>query len=515
MPKRAYISPSPKAYAITPQALQRDIAVDRQVKWDEQTIIWGDFDDLPMRIMNAVNKSQTTTSCLSTKEAFIMGSGFTDEGLMTHVIDKDGTTLWDFHTQICPYLTVLEAFSVNFKFDRTGKITSSYVIGAESCRFLRPVGKSKEITHIKFNPYFGTHEYTPDFTSCFPVFDIGSVKEQVKTIDDKYQGQIFFFGTVRPPYKFYPVPKYWSGEEWIYTDAGIKTYHRSNLDNGFFNSAMINVIGDPNQPSKNPKYMKEETGTDNMKRKKSTHTIGQEFDEQIGGSLAGTRKGGTAWVVWSLNKDQAINVQAFPVNANADILTGTFNDAIKGICIATEIDPILLTLQNNGLANAGDSVRAVIEYTQSKVSKQQKVLENFYNKVMLPNLQSKVKQEVKIKNYIPIQTQVVVEDKFWNILTDSEKKAFVKEKVQGMSEIIQIPEVIVDEETGEPLTPTETQLNESISKLSGMDIIRMQAIARKYAKGEITLEQAKLLLKAKGLTDIDVNTWLGITEVTE
>lgn len=513
MPRKTPSSPSLKVYG--PVSLTRDVAIDRQVKWDEQTIKWGPSDDLPLRIMDAVNKSQTTTSCLDTLESFMAGSAFTDEGLMTAPIDEKGTTLWDFHCQTVPYLSKLEAHSVNFKFDRTGKITNAFVTGTESCRFVRPVGKSKEIDFIKFNPYFGTAEDNQDFTTVFPVFDLAKVKEQIKTIDEAYQGQMYFFGTVRPPYKFYPVPKYWSAEEWIYVDAGIKTYHKSNMENGFFSSAMINVIGDPNQPSKNPKYMTEVTGSDGVKRKKSTITIGEELDINMSESFSGARKGGTAWVFWSLNESQAVKLSAFPVNANFDILSGTYNDAIKGICTATGIDPILLTIQNNGLANAGDSVRAVIEYTQSKVARQQQYLENFYNKIMLPNMQKKVKQEVKIKNYTPIATSVTVDEKFWNVLSESEKKDFVKQNVKGMSEVIKEPELIIDENTGEPITPAETLLNEAISKMSGIDVIRIRSIARQFDKGELTFDQAKLLLKGRGLSDVDVNTWLGVEAPSE
>ena len=228
--------------------------------------------------------------------------------------------------------------------------------------------------------------------------------------------------------------------------------------------------------------------------------------------FSGGRKAGTAMVLWSLNKDQAVNIQAFPSNVQFDLLSGTFTDAIKGICIATEVDPILLAIQGNGLVNSGDSIRAVIEYMQSKVVRQHKILETFYNKIMLPNLQTRTKGEVKIKNYSPISLSVTVEDKFWNVLSDQEKKEFVKKSVPGMQEIIKDEQVTTDPETGEPLSPVETQLNEKIADLSGLQIIRMQSIARKFNKGEITLDQAKLLLKNFGLDELEINTWLGITE---
>jgi len=515
MPVKKSISPSIKAYSASPSGLSRDIAVDRQVKWDEQTLIWGDHDDLPLRIMNAVNRSPTTIQCLSTIESFIAGSGFTDEGLMTMPIDEDGTTLWEFHTKIAPYLSLLESFAVNFRFNLKGKITESLVTGVESCRFKRPAPKSKEINIIKQNPYFGTAEYNQDYTSEFQVFDPETVKEGLK-LGNGYGGQIYFFGTVRPPFKFYSVPKYWSAEHWIYVDAGVQEFNRQNLDNGFFQSALINVIGDPNQPSKNPKYMREETGTDNVKRKKSTKTVGEEFDEQMSSAFSGKSKAGTAMVLWSLNKDQAVNVSAFPVNSQFDILSGTAEEARKGICIATGVDPILLAIQGNGLVNSGDSIRAVIDYMQSKVTKPQQTLENFYNKIMFPNMEKPPKAEVKIKNYIPITTAVTVDEKFWATLKDSEKRDFTKKNIAGMQEIIKDELVTADPETGEEISPQETKLNEKITDLTGRQMQQLNRITRQFSKGEITIEQAKLLLKnGFQFDDIDVSTWLGVEGQTE
>lgn len=512
MPKKPAISPHVSVYG--PVALEREVQTDRQARWDEETLIWGDADDLPLRILNAVNKSPTTMGCLDATEAFISGSGFTDEGLMNMVVDKDGTTLWELHCQLAQSMTYLESFGVNFKFDQKGRITNSYHQGPECLRFVK--SKTKKIETIKHNPYFGTAEYKIDFTTCYPVFDISKVEEQVQTALEtgEYGGQMYFWGTTRPPYKFYPIPKYWTGEKWIYVDAGIQEFHKENMDNGFFQSVLFNIIGDPNQKSRNPKYMKLETQTDGSTKRVPDKTIGEELDDQMSKKFAGTKKAGGAMVFWSQNADSSVKITAFPVNAQFDVLAGTFQDAIKGICIATKVDPILLALQGNGLINSGDSARAVIEYMQSKVVRHQKVLENFYNTIMLPNLQTKTQAKVVIKNYSPISLSVTVEDKFWEVFSDAEKKEYVKKNVPGAQEIIKDPPQVVDPQTGEPLTPEETQLSEGLSKLSMIEIVRIQGIVNRFRKGLLTIDVAKQLIKAKGLTDLEINTWLGV-EPTE
>jgi hypothetical protein len=102
------------------------------------------------------------------------------------------------------------------------------------------------------------------------------------------------------------------------------------------------------------------------------------------------------------------------------------------------------------------------------------------------------------------------------VLTDKEKKDFVKKNVPGMSDIIQEEQQVVDPETGEPLTVEETQINEKLTNLTGKQQIQLNRITRQFGKGEISADQAKLLLKQGfGFSDLDVNTWLGIVEPTE
>ena len=229
-------------------------------------------------------------------------------------------------------------------------------------------------------------------------------------------------------------------------------------------------------------------------------------------NFSGVSKAGKALVLWSLNSDQAVKVSSFPVTNQFDVLSGTFTDAIKGICIATGVDPILLAIQGGGLVNSGDSTRAVIEYMQAKSIKSQRVLENFYNTVMIPNLQVKTEARVQIKQYSPIDTAITVEDKFWDVLTDNEKKDFVKKNIPGMADIIAEVTTLVDPETGEELTPEETQLNDNLTNLTGRQQIQLNRISRQFNKGEITFEQAAQLLKQGfGFDDADVNIWLGVT----
>lgn len=442
MKREPKFSPHVSVFNITakgePEALTREEVTINQVRKDTDTIVLGSDDALPLRILQAVDDSPTTTACIGTIEQFLKGSGFTDEKLMDVVINKEGQTLYDLHCQICQYVANLEGFALNFKYSGSHKITNVYILGLESCRFKTPAQNNKEIEVIKYNPYFGTDQWRLIKTKDYPTFDLDKINEQIKNgsgLPDSYEGgnaypgQVYYWGSTRPLYKFYPVPKYWSGSKWIYVDGNIQTFHKENLDNGFFQSALLNVIGNPNLMSEDPRYMTELKGADGVMRKKATKTNAQVFDEMMQASFSGVKKAGTAMVLWSQNADNAAKVSAFPLNTSFDVLSGTFKDAILGITIATEVPGILANLpQPAGFSSQGDFMQTSIELMWSRIASKHKMLENFYNNILLPNLAKGAKGKVKIVNFTPVTSQKV-DPAFWDVMSDIEKRKFVQQNV--------------------------------------------------------------------------------------
>lgn len=501
------VSPNPDFFSRTPSALIRDVSTTDQKRWDEGTIIWGENDDLPLRVLEAVEESPTTTSCLDVHTDFISGAGFSDPELMGMVIDKEGTTLWDLHCQFAEYEAKLEGFSCNFKYTADGKIAYAYNLPIEFNRFVKPkADKDKRITHIKYNPYFGTKLYSADYTSIYNVFDLKSVLNEYTAEGNNYKGQVYFAASTRALYKFYPVPKYWTGKKWIYVDGKIQEFHAENLDNGFFQSVLLNIIGDPNQLSKNPIYQKTVIGEDGIKRKESDGTtVGQEFNNMMSTKFSGSKKSGTVMALWSQNKETAPELSAFPTNSNFDVLQGTFTDAIRGITIATKTPAILANLpqQASSLGSDGAAFQKAIELMQSRSVVPKRKLENFYNNILLPNFQTKTSARVKILEYKPVSTIVEIDDKFWDVLNPEEKRKFVKDNFPNVS--IQEPVL-----PAPGVAPTEpVQVNELFTNLAPKQLQGIQRIVRKYNKDELTYEQAKQLLKdGFAMTDDKVNVWL-------
>lgn len=521
--KKSFISPSPVATYVggkSPEALKRERSTDSQVVWNEDTIRFGNDDCLPMRIASIVDKSPATKSCINTRAKFIKGAGFTSKDLMKKKIDKNGTTLWQLHSQLSSILALFDGFSANFQFDTTSKITNAYVLPFQGCRLEKP-DDNGDINTIKYNPYFGTDQYKKELTDEYPVFAPELVNKQAsdfKKEGKKFKGQAYYYGKTSPMHIFYPVPDYWSGEFWINVDAKIQEFHANNLDKNFLLSVIWNVIGDPSAASKNPKYNRTVTGTDGIKRIENPKTVGEEFNEMISNALAGSSQGGAGIAFWSGNADTATKVSAFPTNSNHELFTTLQNLTTKNITIATQTPGILANISEGvNLGSDGNEMRAAIELQQSRVVEEQQILMDFYNEILLPNLAEPTEERVEIVNFTPITVPVDMEDKFWEVLTPAEKRKWMAKNVPGIEldpvlETTQTTAAPTVDDDGNVIDPppaeTAPTVNDALKGLKLSDINRMSSIVAKVANGKMTYDQAKIILQGYGLTEEQINAWL-------
>lgn len=517
--KKSFGSPNPEVFTVGPVALTRDIVTQSQVDRKEETIIWGVNDDLPLRILAAVNSSPTTTSCLDKIEKFTQGAKFNDQGLMDMAINKDGMTLWELHQHICHSMACLEGFAVRFTFDNKGRVINIYPMDIESLRFKRPLNeKSREITQVVYNPYFGTEQYKREFSKTYNLWNPSQVMNQIRGEGDTFAGQVFFYGSIRKPYKFYPVPKYWTGEKWIYVDGGIQEYHKSNIDNGFFVSVLLKMIGDPNQPSKNPRYATETTGTDGIKRAgKPSKTVGEEFNEMMGRTFSGAKKGGAVMTWWAMNEKEQASVEAFPSNTNFDLVSGTFMDTIRGITIATNTPAILANLpqQASSLGSDGNAMQKAVELMQARCAPDQRTLESFYNNILFPSMAKPPQQKVKIVNYNPISVIPEIPDYLWEWMNDTEKQNFVTDnyptiKVDVLRTVAPVAAIGPDGQPSIDADPNQEAIDSMLRKLSRSEVAKLYGHVNDYKNGRSTIEQAKVFLKPYKLTDEQMMLFLNV-----
>jgi hypothetical protein len=499
-----------------PEALEREATTKSQKDITEGTLIWGTDNALPLRIAQAIEDSPAASSCIDTVTKFIKGAKFSDPDLMKLKVDKSGKTLWDLHTELSASLAWIRAFSVNFKFNVKGKITQAYSMSVENCRFVKPDDDlAKDITDLKYNPYFGTSEYNRKYTKEYKLWDAENLLTQIKSEGTKFKGQVYFYGETAPLSRFYPKPRFWSAKKWIYIDGKIQEGHAENMDNGFFLSVLIQMIGDPSVKSKNPAYMKREI-VDGVEKLVPDKTVGQEFSDMMSANFSGTKKQGSALVMWATNKDNVANIEAFPSATNADLFIVIQDLTTKNITIAMKVPGILANISEGvSLGSDGNEMQKAVELMQSNTIDDRTRLEQFYNEVLFPNAEIeglKKGAKVEIVNYNPITTPVEIEDKFWNVLNDREKRDFVRKNFSG----IELEEEAVQTDSeGNALPPGEIQINDNLRGMTGRQQQQLMRIMRLFGKGDLNEETAKIQLKGFGFTDEEIIRMLGLDEVAQ
>jgi hypothetical protein len=321
------------------------------------------------------------------------------------------------------------------------------------------------------------------------------------------------------------MPEYWSAEKWIDIDGKIQEFHSENLENGFFQSVLMNVIGDPNQPSRNPKYQTIETGDDDVKRTVSTKTVGEEFSEMMSEQFSGSRKAGNVMALWSLNFDQAAKISPFPTSNNADLFTALQDLTTKNITIATKTPSILANISEGvSLGSAGSEIQKAIELMQATVVEDQQCLEDFYNNVLLPGMNRT--ERVEIINYNPISEKPEIDPKVFDWLNDEEKAEWVSKAYPDIT----IKRVFAPAAAptapapgspapGEPPmagAPAQPSGNSALSNLSIAKLNKIQKFVSRYNLGlsdpssskALTYDQAKQLIMAEGFTEQEMDAWL-------
>lgn len=525
---RRHVSPYPSSFNISgkksdPENIKREKSTNAQKDWSDGTIIYGDDNALPLRIAKLVQESPATSACLKTISQFIKGASFADKDLMKLKLNKYGLTLWELHSQLSDILPIFEGFAVNFKYNASQKINSVYILSFESCRFKKPKDDQDDnIRCIVYNPYVGTDLYDKKFTTEYHVFDPTKIMDEYRAEGIKYKGQVHYFGKTKPLYRFYPVPDYWSAKKWIEVDAKVQEFHAENLENGFFQSVMMSVIGDPNKWTQNPRLQVEKLKSDGVtKYKEGSITVGEEFNQMMAESFSGSRKAGNVMVQWANNQDQVQKIQAFPNNTNADLFIALQDLCTKNITIATGVPSILANISEGvSLGSAGSEIQKAIELMQSRVTEWQNILTQFYNEVLLPNLETGAGKEVKIVNFSPVSQEIKLEDKFWEVLTDDEKRLFIESNLPNVK-LLPKPVALPGQPAlpGQtlpttapvqqaPIDPNQDAINKIIRSMSRSELSKFWGYVNDYKSGRANLEQTKVFLRAYMLTDEQIMLFL-------
>lgn len=423
-------------------------------------VLFGEDNKFPNMLLNMFNKSSKHNGIVLGKVNYIVGKGF-DEVVQANPYENCNEIL----KKACLDIEVFGGCYLEIQYNAAGSIGAFYHVPYQKVR------SSKDNTQF----------YIKDWDSLKKndepkVFAAYNPNEDVKLL--RNQTQILYYKEYRPGIETYSYPGYMGALNAIQTDIEISKYHLSTITNGMFASKMISFFeGIPTEEEK------------------------REIEKGFKSKFTGSENAGN--IVLNFGKDpnkrpQLDDLSSTELDKHFDILAKSVQTEIfSGHQITS---PMLFGVKTEGQLGGRSEIRDAYEiFKNTYVNDKQQALELLF-------------KEVTGKDHKIIPVEPIGFEFSESTLLQIAPKKWLLEKI-GI-DANQYPEIAQPEVVA---PTTSAPVNENLKNLSGRQWQSLTRIIRKFEKGEITQEQAKLLLKSSlGLNDDEVNTMLSIdNEVQE
>lgn len=397
--------------------VQREFAYSAQIDHQGKYLPYGPSDCFPTKLINLVDGSPTATSCLSTVSDFIIGEGISEGADLEKMeINSQGMTFSQFNAIQGNSLAHFWGIATLVKFSKVGAVTEWWPIPFQYCRLGIP-DDNGTISKIHYNPYFGTQLYKSADTEIYDAWNPEKAAEQIVN-NKNFKGQIFWYGIRDRKDPFYPIPDYYSAHRWMNLEKNAAIYYDENLENGFLQSSILKMIGDPNDPS----GLKDGVGNDIPK--------GKAFSEEMDKNFSGAKRNAKIMAFWASNKEEFPEIVSFPTNANADLYRAQDEHAVKKITIATKVPGILANISEGvSLGGDGNMLRAATKVMQQRVKPFQNILTDYYSQI-LSRIASPITESLSIVPYNAFPELETIDPQVWGILTPEEQRKWVKDHTE-------------------------------------------------------------------------------------
>jgi len=393
----------------------REFAYTQQVEMSGQYLPFGPDDMFPNKLAALVQGSPTATACLSTMVDFVTGEGFNKGiGLENLVINNQGLKLFRYHSIQSDSLVHNWGVASIVKYNQAGEITQIFDIPFAYCRLGKPDDRGI-ISKILYNPYFGTGLYNKAQTIEYDVYNPTAATVQMG-LDKKWKGQINWLGIKDQKHPFYPIPDYYSASHWMNVEKNAAVYFDTNLENGFLQSMVLKMVGDPNDVSG------KKDGND------EDITKGKLLDEMLTKDFSGPKRAHKIMTLWGNNKEEWPELAAFPTNANSDLYRVQDEQATRKISIATKV-PAILANVNDANNFGGEQIRPAVKLMQQRAKRPQDLLIDYYSD-MLKRFINPVTVPIKIVPYNPFPELESIDPQVWGVMTLEEQRKWTQDHTE-------------------------------------------------------------------------------------
>jgi hypothetical protein len=472
-------------------------------------VSFGEDNKFPDMLLTMFNKSSKHNGIVLGKVNYIVGKGFEQ---------KVNANKYEVIDELLKKVTIdIEVFGgcyIEVQYNELGKIAALYHV---------PYNK---VRSNKDNTQFFIKDWSSYKRNDEPkVFSAYNKNLDPKLL--KNQTQILYYKEYRPGVETYTYPGYMGALNAIQTDIEVSKYHLSTITNGMFASKMISFFeGIPTEEEK------------------------REIEKGFKNKFTGSENAGN--IVLNFGKDpgkrpQLDDLSSTDLDKHFDVLSKSIQEEI--FAGHQVVSPMLFGIRVEGTLGGRSEMRDAYEiFKLTYVSDKQQALEILFSELYGYEMkiipleaigiefsegtisQNMTKDEIReklglqaIEVEIQSESQVVsdninalsplVANKVLEAMTPNEIRGLV-----GLGPAVGMPSVPGETTVpGQPsmpgaTTPEQTmQINDNLKNLTGRQWQNLTRIIRKFEKGDITQDQAKLLLKSSlGLTDEEVNVMLSI-----
>lgn len=436
---------------------------NRQDNW----VSYGIDNDYPNYLLNLYRRSAKHNAIVNGKVGYIMGKGWMCEAETPQsaaFIDSPNfpnayDSLNDLTQKAILDLEIYNGFACYVTWAKDGSIAK-----IEHCDFHRVRADKHE------KEFYITDWYDEKMVRQFPQ------KNQIEIIPcfdpaTRIGKQLFYYRVYSPGVKVYPLPEYLGGTAYIELDTEIANFHINNIKNNFWGSYLINFNnGIP------------------------TEEESDAIERQMNAKFGGTDNAGRFLINFSDSKEQSPELTPLTpsdLDKQFDILNKTVQEEIFVAHRVTS--PMLFGVKTAGqLGGRSEMIESYEIFKATYVEDRVQRVERMFNYLAKFNSV----QDLKLQPTEPISEQLT-EATLVTILTRDELREKAGYEPDGLT-----PEGTAPQEMG----------NTFLAGLSASQQDKMLRVVRKYSKGDLTKEQATIMLQGFGLPADQIDLFLGDNE---
>ncbi len=433
----------------------------------QQWVSYGVENDYPNYLLNLYRRSAKHNAIVNGKVGYIVGKGWTSEEetpaakafLDSPTFPNAYDSMNDLTQKLTLDMEIYNGFALEVTWSRGGGIA--------------------EICHVDFHRVRADKDekmfYVYDWYDEYEVRQFPQLN-QVNQIpafdpDNRIGKQLFYYRAYSAGVKVYPLPEYLGGTAYIELDVEIANFHVNNIKNNFWGSYLINFPNGIPTPEES-----------------------DAIERQMKMKFGGTDNAGRFLVNFSDSpetKPELTPLTPSDLDKQFDILNKTVQ---QEIFVAHRVtSPMLFGVKTEGqLGGRAEMVESYEIFKATYIEDRVQRIERSVNYLASFNGVT----GLKLQPTEPISEQLT-EASLLQILTRDE----LREKA-GYEPDLTTPapaEIVAPQEMG----------NSVLAGLSASQQDKMLRVVRKYSKGDLTKEQATIMLQGFGLPAEQVDLFLG------